>query len=91
MYEGVLFELYTRTFPRFLIIDTPPAPSGLPANITAVVDWQRELRTVTTSAQIETDVMPFLGRTPDSGNFNGYYNVSKGSLFSVLTLLCPAS
>ena len=56
----------------------PPAPSGLPANITAAVDWQNKLRMVRTSAQIETDVMPFLGRTPDGGDFNGYFNVSKG-------------
>ena len=49
-----------------------PAPP--PPPILASVDFTKVLRTVKTSAQIETDVMPFLGRTPDGGDFNGYFN-----------------
>jgi hypothetical protein len=52
----------------------PPPPPPPPGPIHATVDWSAVLRTVKTSAQIETDVMPFLGRTPDGGDFNGYLN-----------------
>lgn len=33
---------------------------------------------VVTSAQIEVDVMPFLGRTDEGGDFNGYYSALSG-------------
>ncbi len=50
---------------------SPPPP---PLRVLASVNWSAVLRSVQTSSQIETDVMPFLGRTPDGGDFNGYMN-----------------
>ena len=48
------------------------SPAPAPSRVSVSVDWSAVLRTVQTSSQIETDVMPFLGRTPDGGDFNGY-------------------
>lgn len=61
---------------RMRWVQTGPLPnlpmiSGTPVSV--IVDWNKTLRTTTTSAQIEVDVMPFLGRTHAGGNFNDYY------------------
>ena len=41
---------------------------------TVVVDWASPpLRTVSTAATVEVDVMPFLGRTPKGGPFESYF------------------
>eukprot|EP01065_Artemidia_motanka_P030594 TRINITY_DN36627_c0_g1_i1.p1 TRINITY_DN36627_c0_g1~~TRINITY_DN36627_c0_g1_i1.p1 ORF type:complete len:531 (+),score=147.45 TRINITY_DN36627_c0_g1_i1:55-1593(+) len=42
-------------------------------NATVTVDWGRSLRTVDTAATVEVDVMPFLSRAGEGGNYSGYY------------------
>ena len=38
------------------------------------IDWSTALRTVTTAATVEVDVMPHLARVHEGGSFPGYYN-----------------
>eukprot|EP01050_Picozoa_sp_SAG11_P000751 SAG11_NODE_26_length_23420_cov_40.459886_17_plen_184_part_00 len=62
----------TRSLPA---VPHAAAPQVAPAPpISVAVDWSVVLRTVKTSSQIETDVMPFLSRSANGGDFNGYYN-----------------
>eukprot|EP01051_Picozoa_sp_SAG22_P016886 SAG22_NODE_2485_length_2523_cov_1.682756_2_plen_129_part_00 len=53
-----------------------PPPSPLPAaiNITVAVEgWTAPVRTASTSATVEVDVMPFLSRSGEGGPFDGYF------------------
>ena len=40
---------------------------------TITADFTRVTSTTKTAATVEVDVMPFLGRTPEGGPFNGYF------------------
>ena len=37
------------------------------------VDWASPARVASTASTVEVDVMPFLGRTPEGGPFDGYF------------------
>ena len=78
---ALLLPLWVSSSARFFYTSAsahrPHGPPPSSANATSVdvnVSWSGpSLRTVRTSAQIEVDVMPFLGRTSEGGDFNGYY------------------
>jgi hypothetical protein len=44
------------------------------ADFAISVDWASSLRTVTTAATVEVDVMPHLARVPEGGSFSGYFS-----------------
>jgi hypothetical protein len=49
------------------------SPLSAPDVVTVAIDWKTPLHTVSMSATIEVDIMPFLARVPEGGTFPGYY------------------
>ena len=49
--------------------------AGLPmlGLIDVKVDWTKPVRTVTTAATVEVDIMPHLARVAEGGSFDGYF------------------
>ena len=52
---------------------SPPLLLASAQKVSVTPDWSTSTRTVTTAATVEVDVMPFLGRTPDGGPFDGFF------------------